>query len=995
MKKAFKRTAAFIMSFLFLMLGLPFTVGAKAATDETAEEIVNKMSEEEKITQILMPAFRYWTESGGEQKGVTDLNNELSQVIKEYHFGGVILFAQNLVSTDQMVKLTDSLQKSNAEGGNIPLLISTDQEGGIVVRLGSGCRMTGNMALGAANDEKAAYDTGDIMGSELASVGINVDFAPVMDTNSNPKNPVIGLRSFSDDPQRVAKLGVQMIKGLHNNNVATALKHFPGHGDTDTDSHSSMPIIYKDLDELKKVELVPFQEGMDAGSDMIMTTHIQYPNVITETLPTKNKDANGKTIYIKPPATLSKTILTDLMRNQMDYKGVIVTDAMNMEGITDNFEPADAAIYSIKAGADIILMPCVTQSLDDIHNNLDPLITTIKNQAETDEDLKERIEESALRVVQLKINRNLMKIDETSLNDKIKRAEEAVGSDEHHDREREIADEAVTVVKNDKKLLPIKPKENQKILLIGAYSNEPPALQFGLQQLIKENRIPTMDIKTMYYYNNYGSLDTSIQSAIEEADYVIAVTETTNESRMSPNHWITRNPRNIVEWSKNAKKPCILVSIDLPYDVANYPEADTMLAVYGSSGMDPTEGGERPATNYGPNIPAAIDIIFGAHAASGTLPVNIPKIVNSSMSTTEIEYKRGFGLTGETASVDREYLEKSLLEAAQYKDPEKYTVESWTTFTAALDKAKETDENQSATQADIDSAKASLTSAIQGLVLKEIHPTGLTLSQTSLTLKVKHTGTLSATVAPENATNKTITWTSSNSSVATVINGVVTAKSVGTATITAVTVNDKTATCVVTVKKASTSDNDNDDDQDNKPSKPVTPSPTPEQTFASDTTRDFSVNGSYQFKITSTNGKPPVFVIGTPGVFEIESTIRNGNDYFIKLRAIGAPGDKAGIYINNGQRLLVATVGSNPNYVKLDTGKQLSVKAGKTYQFRVTAAKKPTFICGTGSTFHVTYAGSKGNDYFFKVTATGKAGAKAGFYVNGEKAPRTVGTIIS
>ena len=127
MKKAFKRTAAFIMSFLFLMLGLPFTVGAKAAT---AEEIVNKMSEEEKITQILMPAFRYWTESGGEQKGVTDLNNELSQVIKEYHFGGVILFAQNLVSTDQMVKLTDSLQKSNAEGGNIPLLISTDQEGG-------------------------------------------------------------------------------------------------------------------------------------------------------------------------------------------------------------------------------------------------------------------------------------------------------------------------------------------------------------------------------------------------------------------------------------------------------------------------------------------------------------------------------------------------------------------------------------------------------------------------------------------------------------------------------------------------------------------------------------------------------------------------------------------------------------------------------------------------------------------------------------------------
>ena len=168
-----------------------------------------------------------------------------------------------------------------------------------------------------------------------------------------------------------------------------------------------------------------------------------------------------------------------------------------------------------------------------------------------------------------------------------------------------------------------------------------------------------------------------------------------------------------------------------------------------------------------------------------------------------------------------------------------------------------------------------------------------------------------------------------------------------------------------------------------------------QQTYISDTTRDFSVSETYQFKITSKDGKAPTFVIGTPGVFEIESTIRNGNDYFIKLRAIGAPGDKAGIYINNGQRLLVATVGSNPNYVKFDTGKQLSVRAGKTYQFRVTAAKRPTFICGTGSTFRVTYVNSKGNDYFFKVTATGKVGDRAGFYVNSEKAPRTIGTIIS
>ena len=187
-------------------------------------------------------------------------------------------------------------------------------------------------------------------------------------------------------------------------------------------------------------------------------------------------------------------------------------------------------------------------------------------------------------------------------------------------------------------------------------------------------------------------------------------------------------------------------------------------------------------------------------------------------------------------------------------------------------------------------------------------------------------------------------------------------------------------------------DDDDDDEDNNKPSNPVTPPSNPSQTFTSDTTGNFSVKESYQFKITSKDGKTPEFTVGTPGVFEIQSVTRNGNDYFFKLKAIGAPGDKVGIYVN-GVKLLVATVGSNPNYAKLDTGKQLTVKAGKTYQFKVTAAKKPTFVCGTGSTFRITYAGSKGNDYFFKVTATGKAGAKAGFYVNGEKSPRTIGTV--
>lgn len=163
--------------------------------------------------------------------------------------------------------------------------------------------------------------------------------------------------------------------------------------------------------------------------------------------------------------------------------------------------------------------------------------------------------------------------------------------------------------------------------------------------------------------------------------------------------------------------------------------------------------------------------------------------------------------------------------------------------------------------------------------------------------------------------------------------------------------------------------------------------------YTSDTTHDFSVNGAYTFKITSKDSSVPTFVVGTPGVFDVQLVSVNGADYYFKLTAIGAPGMQAGIYVNHGPRLLTATVGSNPNYAKLDTGKQLTVKAGKTYQFEVTASRKPIFVCGTPSTFHVMFSGSKGNNYFFKVTAIGRVGESAGFYVNGEKTPRTVGRI--
>ena len=954
--KSYNKSFMALLLCCSLLIGIPFSVSANAATPQTAEQIVDSMSERDKITQILMPAFREWKDSGASgYTDVTSLDSELSQVIKDYHFGGVILFAMNVTGSDQTVELTDQLQDSNAAGGNsIPLLISTDQEGGSVARLGSGCRMTGNMALGAANDTNAAYDTGDIMGSELASLGINVDFAPVMDTNTNPKNPVIGLRSFSDDPQRVATLGTQMIEGLHKNNIATALKHFPGHGDTSTDSHTGMPIIYKTLDELKKTELVPFQAGMDAGSDLIMTTHIQYPNVITEELPTKNNDANGQTIYMKPPATLSKEILTGLMRDQMHYKGVIVTDSMCMEGITDNFAPADATIYSIKAGADIILMPCVTQSLDDIHNNLDPIIEAIENQAKTDQDLKNRIDESATRVVQLKINRNLMQLDSTPTDQKMTNAEGVVGSDQHHDREREIADEAVTVIKNNNNTLPIKPKANQKVLLIGAYSNEPPALQFGLQQLINEKKIPQVQFQTMYYQSNRIS-DNDMKAAIADADYVIAITEIWDESLMDQSSWHTKNPTNIVNWSKAVGKPCVLVSIDLPYDVADYPNSDTLLAVYGSSGMDPTEGGVRPGSNYGPNIPAAMDIIFGAYAPKGTLPVNVPKIVNAQMSPTDVQYARGYGTTGSLTNIGKGTVQM----------PVSAKVDCQFTASIGLSELQNLPQLGSTVEITYDSSNFTVSSGnginVQGSTISMPLTAGTDVHSADISLNLRATQTGNFTPI------QSVVVKDRDGRVFTPIFGSDPEIAIGT----------------------NVSDSSSGNKKSSTPSQPVIEPAQP--TYVSDTTSDISVGQEYQFKITSKDGKVPAFVVGTPGVFLVHFVKAVGSDYYFRIIAVGPAGSKAGIYVN-GTKILVATVGTS-SAVKSDTTSSFKVKAGGSYLFKLTADTRPVFVAGGPYAFRVDFVKAEGNNYFFRATAIGKTGAACGFYINGQRTPVAIATV--
>ena len=421
----------------------------------------------------------------------------MSEIINKNHLGGVILFANNVKDTEQTTKLTYDLQKAAMDGPNknLPLLLSIDQEGGIVTRLLKGTCLPGNMAIGATRSEKDSYSCGDIIGKELSALGVNVNLAPCLDINNNPNNPVIGLRSFSSKSDLTSKLGLKYIEGHQCDNVASAAKHFPGHGDTETDSHVGLPLVNKSLDELRALELIPFKAAADAKVDMLMTAHIQYPQIETGKFISKK---DGKEINI--PATLSQTIIDGIARKELGYNGVIITDALNMAAISENFGEVEAVKMAINAGVDIALMPTTLRSEADIYK-LEAIIDGLKKAVKCKEISIDRINEAATRVVKLKIDRGIINYsqDKRTLEERIINAKAVVGSIENRDKEREIAANSITVLNNYNNALPLIPKENSTILVITPYENHITSLKYGINRLITEGQIKKVNIDAICY----------------------------------------------------------------------------------------------------------------------------------------------------------------------------------------------------------------------------------------------------------------------------------------------------------------------------------------------------------------------------------------------------------------------------------------------------------------------------------------------------------------
>ncbi len=599
----------------------------------TAENILSVMTLEEKLGQMFMLDFRRWKNKDEDaQSDHLVFSPEVAELIAKYGLGNVILFAENFDTVEQTVTFNHNLKNSVVNG--IPMIIAVDQEGGRVVRMNDGCSMPGNMCIGATGDPENAYTNGYIIGKELKAIGVNCDFAPSFDVNNNPSNPVINLRSFSSDHKYATSYCVRMAQGLEAAGVAATGKHFPGHGDTNVDSHTGLPTVNLTLEELRERELIPFKAASDAGISMFMTAHMQFPQIATEKYISKQ---TGKEMVAT--ATLSKTFLTDIVRKEMGYKGVIVTDSMQMQAISTHVGSHPSLIMGINAGVDILLMFITLRSVEDEYKLRD-VFTALTNAVKTGELSLDRINESTKRVLQLKINMGLFDEEEKTLEEKIKYAKEVIGCEEHRALERKITADGITVIENNG-VVPLDLKGGKKVLYVSAYANKITSFEYAVKRLIAEEKISEFEYDTYVYGNDKDVTDT-LKEKISVADYVIIVTET--EHPVAMNRTYLSVPKAISDYCKENGKKNIVISAFMPYDVAVYNNADAILICYCAKGMSKeafASIGNKKA--YGVNIVVAVECVLGGLTPNGKLPIDIYKVdENGNYDMTTPLYPLGY-----------------------------------------------------------------------------------------------------------------------------------------------------------------------------------------------------------------------------------------------------------------------------------------------------------------------------------------------------------------
>lgn len=639
MKKSFRILAVMIALTMFVSAFPVQNIRAQSETgteesidiDKQVNGIIANMTIEQKLAQMMIIAIRYEPDTS---KGITKLTKAYKKLLKKYDFGGLIMYANNMTDINQTVTMIREAQSASMKSANgIPMFICVDQEGGLVNRVSFGTTGSGNMALAATGDTSNTEEIAGILGEEISALGFNMDFAPVSDVNNNPDNPVIGTRSFSDDPNTVAENVVAFIDGLNKYNISTSVKHFPGHGNVGEDSHTKLPLSELTLDELKECELIPFEAGIEAGADMIMTAHIQYPNIDDTTYISKD---DGKEVYL--PATLSKKIMTGLLRDEMGFDGIIISDSMQMDAIATHFDETDAAVLAINAGVDLLIRPSDVYQDDEINTfpDVNKYMKKLAARVKAGDITEERLDESVGRILRLKFKKGIM-TDTLSVTKKtqIKNAKKVVGIPENHTREWEIASEGITLVKNENNAFPIDGMSGENTLILIPSEYRRASVEYAINRLEKESLVNPKNVDVICY-SDITIKNKALKKALNKADNVLILSQSTKKNDLVC---------SIIEKAhKNGAKVTFL-SLNLPYDIACYTDVDAALCTYHAYGSAYDSEGNGP---FNLNVAVAVCSVFAESVPQGTLPVNIPKIIENedgSISySDQLLYERSFGI---------------------------------------------------------------------------------------------------------------------------------------------------------------------------------------------------------------------------------------------------------------------------------------------------------------------------------------------------------------
>ncbi|MEV7288158.1 glycoside hydrolase family 3 protein [Streptomyces sp. NPDC093252] len=573
---------------------------ASPAPDQALRALISRMTLEEKVGQLFVSRAYGHSATDPDRADIDTNVRELgvrtpAELVAKYHLGGIIYFgwAHNTRDPHQIAALSNGLQKAAlTRPRGLPLLISTDQEHGAVARIGRPATLLpGAMAIGAGGSAGDARQAALIAGAELRAMGIRQNYSPVADVNVNPANPVIGVRSFGSDPASVAELVAAETSGYRAAGVAATAKHFPGHGDTAVDSHFGFPVITHTRERWDTLDAVPFRAAIEAGADSVMTAHLLVPAL----------DGSGD------PATLSRPIVTGILREELGYDGLVVTDALDMAGVRQKYGDDRVPVLALRAGVDVLL------NAPDLDLAWNAVLTAVR-----DGELTEaRLDESILRMLRLKARLDLFDAPYVTRSG----VDRVVGTPAHRAAADRIAERTTTLLVNEDRLLPLDRTTHPALLVVGADPASPSGTT-GPPTTVLADALRAEGFRATALPTGLAPTPAAIERAVTAAGGADAVVVGTHNI---PAGGAGSAQRTLVERLIATGKPVVAVAIRNPYDVARLPGVRAALATYSWTDVE---------------LRAAARVIAGRVRPRGRLPVPVPR----TDAPGGVLYPRGHGL---------------------------------------------------------------------------------------------------------------------------------------------------------------------------------------------------------------------------------------------------------------------------------------------------------------------------------------------------------------